>query len=146
MKTLHTNNILWNKLNERTFKALFNKFNNLYTICKSMEEKNTSLYLMIYNLLIYALFDLIYYCGAEYIISEYGEDFSDNERFSFIPQYQVIFDHICGQYLTFEEWAVFCKNFIPRSYIYAYNIKDFSQVDLQVCIDAFFEISLPTKE
>lgn len=144
---LHSNSILWNKLNERTFKNLFNEFNDLYNICKSLTEKRTSsLYLRVYNLLIYALFDLIHYCGYNYILSEYGEDFSDNERFSFIPQYNIIFDHICGQYLTFVEWEHFCKEFAQRCYIYGYTIKDFSEVDFKVCIDAFFEIPLPAKE
>ena len=146
-KKLHTNLILWNSLNKRDFKTLFAEFNDLFNICKGLTGKEEkSLYLRVYNLFIYALFDLIHYCGFDYICAVYGEDFSDNERFYFIPKYGIIFDHITGKYITFAEWETFCKDFAQKAKIYAYNIKDFSLIDLQVCIDAFFEIPLPKKK
>lgn len=140
MNKLHYNPILWDSLNKRTFKSLFNEFNNLFNICKDLADKrNTSLYLRIYNLLIYALFDLIHYNGFEYICAEYGEDFSDNERFIFIPKYGIIFDHICGGYLTIKEWEQFCRDFIQKGDIFSINKKeDYSYIDMVVCIDAFF--------
>lgn len=142
---LHSNPIIWNKLTERNFNNLFNEFADLFNICKSLtEKKSTTLYLRVYNLLIYALFDIIHYCGGyEFITAEYGGDFADNEKFSFIPQYHIIFDYICGQYLTFAEWEHFCREFYQRCYIYGCNIKDFSEVNLKVCIDAFFELPPP---
>lgn len=147
MKNLHTNSILWNKLNRRTFQTLFNEFSDLYNILLNLNEKReTSLYLRIYNLFIYALFDLIYYCGYNYIISEYGEDFSDTEKFIFLPDYNVIYSPLCEKYLTFAEWETFCKEFLQRSYIYGYDKKDYSDVELKVAILAFFEIPLPIKE
>lgn len=145
---LHSNPIIWNKLNERNFDTVFNEFTDLFNICKELANKKTSsLYLRVYNLLIYALFDLIYYCGGyNFIISEYGGDFADNERFSFVPQYDIIFDHICEKYITLAEWESFCREFYQKCHIYGYNIKDFNAVNLKVCIDAFFEIPLPVKE
>lgn len=146
-KKLHTNDILWNNLNKRNFQTLFNEFENLYNICKSLsEQRESSLYLKVYNLLIYSLFDLIHYCGFQYICEIYGEDFADNERFNYIPKHHIIFDHIVGKYMTFVEWESFCKDFAKRCYIYGYNINDFSEIDLKVCIEAFFEIPLPTKK
>jgi len=144
---LHSNLILWDKLNKRNFSILFTEFNDLFNIIKGLTNiNNMSLYLRIYNLLIYALFDIIHYCGFGYICDIYGEDFSDNERFYFIPKYRIIFDHITGKYLTFEEWETFCKDFVKKAVIYTHNVEDFSLVDLSVCVDAFFEIPLPDKD
>ena len=146
-KKLHSNQILLDNLNKRDFQTLFAEFNDLFNICKGLINiNNTSLYLRVYNLLIYALFDLIHYSGFNYICAVYGEDFADNERFYFLPKYGIIFDHIMGKYLTFEEWKTFCRDFVEKSQIYTYNITDFSLVDLSVCIDAFFEIPLPDKD
>lgn len=146
-KKLHTNQILLDNLNKRDFETLFTEFNDLFNIIKGLTNiKNTSLYLRVYNLLIYAVFDLIHYCSFNYICDVYGEDFTDNEKFYFLPKYGIIFDHITGKYITFAEWKTFCKDFAKKAVIYTYNVTDFSLVDLQVCIDAFFEIPLPDKD